>query len=137
MSPGVVPSTEATPSAAAFGGVKGRFVASSPNRVPPPESSPRFPADVSASPRRNGLRGSGIRPSPVVTPKKKVRPLLQPVSATSSLVQTPDWIRDIFSHAKRGDAERLVMFHSLRFVFRYQISQKAIRIFCMRELLCF
>ena len=37
-----------------------------------------------------------------------VRPLNQPLQGTDSRGQTPDWIRDIFTHAKRGNSEKLV-----------------------------
>ena len=98
-------------------GAKTRFVASSPNRVGQPESSPRFRGiesngiglanGSSPGPPMNGLGGSLIRRSGGLTPRKKQRPIHFPVEA-SSRGQTPDWIRDIFTDAKRGDAEKLV-----------------------------
>ena len=122
LSPGLVNSPDGDLNV--FGGAKPRFVASSPNRVAPPEASPRFRGldgvpvnghragitlhSNGSSPQTNGLRAGSLARQPgVTTPKKssKVRPSQQ---HPGSRGQTPDWIRDIFAHAKRGNSEKLV-----------------------------
>ena len=91
ISPGLVKS----PDAEAF--VKSRFVA----------SSPMSPIGTGHSPQVNGLRGSLMRQTGVTPPKKKQRPSRPEVEAATR-GQTPDWIREIFNHAKRGDGDKLV-----------------------------
>ena len=121
LSPGIVNSPDGDLNV--FGGAKPRFVASSPNRVAQPDVSPRFRGleGVSAnghragitlhsngsSPQTNGLRAGSLARHPgVTTPKKNSRVKANP--HPSSRGKTPDWIRDIFAHAKRGNSEKLV-----------------------------
>jgi len=118
LSPGIVNSPDGDLNV--FGGAKPRFVASSPNRVAPPEVSPRFRGldgvpvnghrsgitlhSNGSSPQTNGLRAGSLARHPgVTTPKKSSK-----VRLPGSRGQTPDWIRDIFVHAKGGNSEKLV-----------------------------
>ncbi len=108
ISPNVVKSPDGD--LTAFCGVKARFVASSPNRVSQSEVSPRFggmngAVNGNGSPQSNDLRRSVTRHSGVSTPKRSLK---QHQQAVASRGQTPDWIRDIFVYAKRGNSEKLV-----------------------------
>ena len=83
-------------------GAKPRFVSSSPKKTPPPSSTA-----IHVSPKLNlSAIQQNLSVFTVVTnatSQNQPSPVHQQRDG-----QTPDWIRDIFHHAKRGNREKLV-----------------------------
>ena len=86
-------------------GAKPRFIASSPKKTSPSVTSPKL--NLSAIQQNNlSLFSNASQPTPPPHPP-------QPHPPPPRDGQTPDWIRDIFHHAKRGNREKLVSSSSL------------------------
>ena len=87
-------------------GAKPRFISSSPKKTPPSVSSPKL--NLSAIQQNNLSLFSNASQ----TPPQQPHPPPPPRDG-----QTPDWIRDIFHHAKRGNREKLVSASQSKVVF--------------------
>lgn len=78
-------------------GAKPRFVSSSPKKTPPPAISPK----LNLSAIQQNLSVFNVNTNAATSQN-------QPQQQQNRDGQTPDWIRDIFHHAKRGNREKLV-----------------------------
>jgi hypothetical protein len=110
-----------------FNGAKPRFFASSPSskkqqqqqhqQNSPPKlnlsaiNQPSTPRGITGQNNSSGyLNGNSSSQNHVFSAA------VAAVESSSSRGQTPDWIRDIFQHAKRGNREKLVRFFCTTFV---------------------
>ena len=96
-----------------FNGAKPRFFASSPKKmIGPTPSHAIAKLNLSAIHQRQQLSTNGHHHHLTTTNNAAVLPPPPPVPplmpAGPQRGQTPDWIRDIFHHAKRGNREKLV-----------------------------
>ncbi len=96
-----------------FNGAKPRFLSSSPNGSSPGISSSANNSN-SSSKIFSKMNLSAILPNTNQSPDRSRPTKIGPTNQQRS-GQTPDWIRDIFHHAKRGQLDKLVRYFSFSY----------------------